>query len=210
MPLVTDAPWGPGTTIVSGDVPRGRFDFKRSEVAPGRVAPMATYAFDGATAREAAVDLTDVVLTVQNSLFEDSSFRQLRRPASDGTWGQGSLARRPSVYRRCTFDGVRFRIRGGFSVGVARFEQCSFRRCDFGEHFSFCADYIDCVFIGPIKRAVFYGAAPDGHWCDGKVNILQGNDFSEAELRDVAFRGGVDLAAQRWSEGLDPTAFIDV
>ena len=202
-------PWGPRTTVVGGDLAPGPFAFARSDIAPGRVAPMATYAFDGAVARQARFDLTDVHLTVQNSQFDECAFRQLRRPASDGTWGQGSLARRVSVYRGCTFEGVRFRAREGFSVGVARFEQCTFQQCDFGEHFSFCADYIECVFVGPVQRAVFYGAAPDGHSCDGKVNVFQGNDFAEAELVDVGFRGGVDLGAQRWTDGLDPTAFVD-
>ncbi len=65
------------------------------------------------------------------------------------------------------------------------------------------------VFIGPITKAVFYRVAPDGHYCDGKVNVFDGNDFSEAEIGDVGFRGGVDLASQRWPDGLDPTEFTN-
>lgn len=202
-----DHQWDELTTVARGPL-AGPFDFHRREVIPGRLTPMATYAFDGVVATSAAFDLTDVLLTVQYSEFKDCRFVQKRRPASDGTWGQGSLGRRISAYRGCTFKGVRFRARAGFTVGLARFERCTFLRCDFGEHFSFCADYIDCTFSGKVKKAVFYGRAPGGHGCDGKTNVFEGNDFADATLGDVGFRGGVNAAAQRWPEGLDPTPLM--
>ncbi|HEY7071700.1 MAG TPA: hypothetical protein VH479_16355 [Acidimicrobiales bacterium] len=198
-----------GTTVVGGPVAPGPFEFRRNEVSPGRLAPKAVYAFDGVVADGAQFDLTDVVLTIQRSAFSACRFVQKRRRASDGTGGSGSLARHASVYRECVFEGVRFRVRGGFSVGAARFERCTFIRCDFGEHFSFCADHIDCTFVGPVKRAVFYGQAPEGHHCDGKRNVFEGNDFTEAVLHDVGFRGGIDATLQRWREGFDPTPFMN-
>jgi uncharacterized protein YjbI with pentapeptide repeats len=201
-------PWGPLTDVVTGDLAAGEFRFDRRTIASGRLAPMAVYAFDGVSASDSSFDLTEVALTVQNSEFTQCRFRQARRPSSDGSWGQGSLARRPTVYRDCTFEGVRLRIRAGFSVGAARFERCAFVDCDFGEHFSFCADYIDCTFVGRVAKAVFYGTAPDGHRCDGKRNTIIGNDFSSADLRDVGFRGGVSLDAQSWPEGFDPSSLI--
>jgi len=113
------------------------------------------------------------------------------------------------VYRECVFEGVRFRVRAGFLVGAARFERCTFIRCDFGEHRSFCADYLDCSFVGPVKGAVFYGQAPEGNHYDGKRNMFEGNDFTEAVLHNVGFRGGIDATLQRWSAGFDPTSLMN-
>lgn len=206
---MADEPWGPLTRVVRHEIGPGPFNFEPSEVTPGRRAPLATYAFDGVRAVGSEFDLSEVALTIQHGQFDDCRFVQRRRPAGDGTWGQGSLARRPTTYRDCVFEGVRFRVRAGFTVGAARFERCSFLRCDFGEHFSFCADYIGCTFAGAIKKAVFYGRAPDGHSCDGKSNVITGNDFTAATFGDVGLRGGVPIEDQRWPRGIDPDSLVD-
>ena len=58
--------------------------------------------------------------------------------------------------------------------------------------------------------AVFYGRAPDGHSCDGKVNEIRGNDFRQAQISDnVTWRLGVDLDTQRWPEGYTPVVDMD-
>src|SRR5262245_39582678 len=203
------SPWSHGTTVVRGRLAPGPFEFQRREIVPDRLAPMAVYAFDGVTAERAELDLTDVMLTIQNSEFVACRFVQKRRPASDGSWGQGSLGRRVVLYRDCVFAGVRLRIRAGYSVGEARFDRCRFVRCDFGEHFSFCADYVDCVFEGPVRRAVFYGSAPEGQRCDGKRNEIRGNDFRAATFGDVGFRRGVPVEQQLWPSELDPARLVD-
>src|SRR4051794_34301554 len=100
--------WSSGTTVVRGDVSGGPFEFVRREVRPGVLAPSASYAFDGAHVVGADLDLTLARIFVQGSLFEDCSFSQRQKPASDGSWSQGTFGRQPTTYRRCVFDGVRF------------------------------------------------------------------------------------------------------
>lgn len=197
------------TTVVDGTVPVGPFAFLLNKAASGGdSAAVPRYVFDGASATESGFDLTDVHLTVQHSHFRDCRFVQENRRANDGSWGQGTLGRRLSIFEGCSFTGVRFRLRAGFSVGQARFESCRFDRCRFDEHFSFCADYVACVFEGPIRKAVFYGRAPHGHFCDGKVNEFRDNDFTHATFRDVGFRGNIDPALQRWPPGFDPSQLM--
>jgi hypothetical protein len=198
--------WPFNVTVLSGRVGPGPVDLAhRREIAPGRHAPMGEFVFDRVQAHGAVVVLDDLFLDIAWSELDECVFRQSRKTGSDGSQPQGNLGFRRTVYRRCEFDGVRFRTRAGFSVGQSRFEACIFRRCRFEEHFSFCADYIDCVFEGPIRTAVFYGRAPDGNFCDGKVNEIRGNDFRAATFSDnVAWRLGVALDSQQWPDGYVP------
>ena len=188
--------------VLSGEV-----DEFRADAAP-LTGTLRHFVFDQAHVTGVTLPLDEVALTVGWSEFEDCTFTQRSRPLHPGgSPPQGSFAHRPSVYRRCVFRGVSFRVRTGFSVHVARFEDCVFERCKFTEHFSFCADYLNCRFVGPMKTAVFYGTAPVGEdFCSGRRNTIEGNDFTETDFssNNVAWRGGVDLAAQRWPAGYEP------
>ena len=115
-----------------------------------------------------------------------------------------------SVYRDCTFDRADMvgpRV-GMFSLGVARFERCSFRRTRISSWFSFSAEFVDCTFEGTLKSCTFHGRTPDGmgggHLTPrADVNEFHGNDFSAADLVGCAFTGGVDMGAQRWPDDPD-------
>jgi hypothetical protein len=195
--------WSTVTHVIKGELQAASYDF--TQIPLGSFSRLHNCGLLEVSARKVQFDLDAVHLGVAWSLFEDCVFRERGRKSIDGEWPQGSLGLRPSTYRRCTFQGVRFRLRAGFSAGQARFEECTFRRCRFEEHFSFCADYIRCRFEGRIRTAVFYCRAPSNALCDGKVNEIVGNDFTQAIISDnVAWRGNVDLSAQVWPAGYTP------
>jgi hypothetical protein len=199
--------WGPETFVIEGELGPGPFDFR--DIPRQGFGSFPSCGLYEVVSRGADFDLDAVVLGVAWSDFDECTFRQRIRRPIDGLWPQGSLALKPTIYRRCMFEGVRFRIRAGFSVGHARFEECIFRRCRFEEHFSFCADYVRCRFEGTIRTALFYGRAPDGVGCNGKVNEIVGNDFTHAVLgENVGWRGNVDLSAQTWPEGYTPAEVL--
>lgn len=106
----------------------------------------------------------------------------------------------PTLYRDCTFDGSRLSVS---TVGPARFERCSFRDVDIRGLLGPAAEYIDCVFTGVLRSAVFTGRIlADTYAGVGRqLNEFKGNDFSGASLRDVSFMGGIDLTQQRLPEG---------
>jgi hypothetical protein len=192
--------WGTDTTVVRGQLPAGHFNFGGPEATHG---PLRGYAFERVVASNVVFDLDEVSLHVSNSIFENCRFRQQATVRNDPP-PQGNLGRRPTTYRRCAFEHVQFHIGPGFSVGQARFEECRFHHCRFMSHFSFCADYIDCVFTGIIHTAVFYGRDPDGSHCGRGRNQFRGNDFTDAQLVDVGFRCGIDTTAQQWPDGYQP------
>ena len=136
--------------------------------------------------------------------------------------GSGGAA---STYVGCSFDGSSFDI---LFAGFARFERCSFRNANIGKWKGETAELVDCVFTGRIKQAVFWGRFPHDPEraieSDARMaekfgpgpqtdeyralmrrprNEFRGNDFSGADLVDVAFRGSIDLTAQRLPEGGD-------
>lgn len=195
--------WVPETVVISGQT--NGFD---PAVAPLTTVSLREVRFDRAHVVGADIPLDELGLSVMWSEFEDCTIHQRsRRLHSEGAEPQGSLGHRPSVYRRCLFRGVRFRLRAGFSVGEARFENCVFDRCRFEEHFSFCADYVECRFIGKIRTAVFYGRAPVGVRCDGRTNEIRGNDFTEAIISDnVGWRRDIDVDAQQWPRNYKPVS----
>jgi hypothetical protein len=186
-------------TVIEGELTTPTFDF--ANVPTGKHSPLRRCGMFEVHADGVGFELDEVDLLVASSDFEDCTFTQRTKKSVDGVWPQGNFGATPSTYRHCTFVGVRFRIRGGFEVGHARFEDCLFRRCRFEEHFSFCADYVQCRFEGRIKGAVFYAHAPAEHGCEGKVNEIVRNDFSDATFDNVGWRGGIDLAAQTWPDG---------
>jgi hypothetical protein len=129
-----------------------------------------------------------------------------------------------SEYVDCSFDGSRFAI---VFPGSARFTRCTFRQVTINEWFGDQAELIDCVFTGKIKKTVFWGrpnssrklietqrtlreqqglppmTAEQEAVLLREANEFRGNDFSGATLHDVAFRGGIDLSAQRLPTGPD-------
>jgi hypothetical protein len=157
--------------------------------------------FDQADVQGVTIALDTAHLSVLFSEFTDCVFTQRGRgPANSDTTAQGCLASRPSIYRKCTFRGVRFRILGGFDTGQARFEDCVFEQCRFEEFFPQEADFVRCRFIGPIRTAVFFGRTGTRH-----VNDIEGNDFREAVFSDnVGFRGDFPVSDQSWPEGYNP------
>jgi uncharacterized protein YjbI with pentapeptide repeats len=195
--------WGPDTTVVRGQLPPGKFDFSGP---PGRHVWLRGYAFDEVKANGTEFDLDEVHLFILWSEFVNCVFRQRAKPLGDPR-PQGDLGWRPTTFRGCTFERVQFRIRGGFDVGQARFEDCLFRHCRFHEHFSHCADYVNCTFEGTISMAVFFGR-DTGDWCRGKRNEFRGNDFRKAKLQSVDFRKGIRVDEQLWPEGYQP--IVDV
>jgi hypothetical protein len=117
----------------------------------------------------------------------------------DAGWGGGRVQ---SLYTECSFDGTRMGMR---APGNARFVRCSFKGVRIKMMMSLACEFIDCVFTGQVDGAVLRGELlPDDHERYGRArNVIEGNDFSEAELRDVSFRGGVDLTINRLPQGDD-------
>lgn len=123
-----------------------------------------------------------------------------------------------SVLLRCDFRGTRF-MGGGLGVGIdesryvdcnfddcrlvnvspgrASFVRCSFRNVEIKNFKTAEAQFIDCVFSGHLQTAVFTARPASREKLDRDRNEFRGNDFSAAVLRDVGFRGGIDLDLQR-------------
>lgn len=162
--------------------------------------------FEQAQARGLTISLDDRHLWSAWSEFDDCTFSQRRSGRvlnEEGAAAQGSFGNRPSIYRSCRFEGVRFKNLGGYSMGDARFQDCTFDRCHFNGHFHHSADLISCRFLGEIDGCVWNGAAsPDD---GGRRNIIHGNDFTAAVIRpNVAWRENFDLAAQHWPSDFHP------
>ena len=111
----------------------------------------------------------------------------------DAAFGSGLEA---SEYADCVFDRCRIRFGPG---GHARFVGCSFREVDLREWFCFTVELIDCTFSGRLRGAIFNGTVPEEKRAllGRERNEFRGNDFSQMDLVDVAFRTGIDLTRQR-------------
>jgi hypothetical protein len=121
-----------------------------------------------------------------------------------------------SVYRDCRFDRADLRQ---CNPGLARFERCSFEKAKFGGWNATGAEFIDCRFAGLMKDVTFsagmerdpdlYEIAPEHlkrfHKPRGEPLEFRGNDFTNADLENVDFIGGIDLDAQQLPD--DP-AFV--
>jgi hypothetical protein len=107
--------------------------------------------------------------------------------------------RRGAFWVDCSFDGVHIE----HASGVARFERCSFRDVVLQEWWCFEVEMIDCVFTGLLNTVVFNGTVPKEYrkWVGRQRNAFEGNDFSGADLFDVAFRTGIDLDRQKLPTG---------
>lgn len=105
---------------------------------------------------------------------------------------------RQSLYRDCSFVGADLR---GVFPGQSRFEGCTFEDTRLDGWITLEAEFIDCVFRGPVREVTFEGTAKP---VSGRAlhpprstNAFLDNDLTAAELRWVEFRGGIDLDRQR-------------
>lgn len=181
--------------IVSGEVTS--LDVSLAPLGPPPLL-LRSIGFRKAVVEGVELSLDEVHLSVLDSSFVGCTFTQRsRRLHRDGSEPQGSFGNRPgSTYRGCVFRGVRLRTLAGFSVGHARFEDCIFERCRFNGTLSHNADFVRCMFIGPVKGAVFSGTCLDTN----SSNEFIDNDFTAATLENVDFRAGIDMARQTFAE----------
>jgi len=115
----------------------------------------------------------------------------------DAAFGAGG---EQSLYVDCSFDGARIEAA---TPGNARFECCSFRDVKLKNWFCWELEFVDCVFTGRGDKLLFNGVPDERrHKAIGRsVNEYRGNDFSGMDLRDCAFRRGIDLDAQTLPSG---------
>ena len=192
----------PDEFVVRGRVPAGEFEFERPAWGRrGEERHQGHYRFESVTASGTRFLLDGTVWVAAGSRFEDCVFRQQQRgPSRDyagaqGTFGDGERC----LYVKCLFDHVDFGQRGGgFFPGDARFERCTFRFCQWRWFQATRADFVDCTFEGVMKRAWFYGADPQDR---ERVNEFARNDFTQAKLRAVEFRAGLDLRDAQLPQG---------
>lgn len=110
-----------------------------------------------------------------------------------------------SSFRNCQFDGSIFSF---VLPGYARLDSCTFGQATL-QHLN--ADTLECIrcrFGGRIETAVFWGRIEDSNdrfLLNRDCNEFRDNDFSDADLIDVDFRGGIDLKRQilpQWGDYL--------
>ncbi|TDD07150.1 hypothetical protein E1292_14020 [Nonomuraea deserti] len=116
------------------------------------------------------------------------------RPVGPPTFGSGA---EPTTYVECTFDHMS--IKGG-GAGRANFVRCSFLGVVIKDYRFIDSQFTDCRFSGDLA-AVIFTARPSFGFALRERNAFIGNDFSAARLRDVDFRGGIDLRLQRLPVG---------
>jgi hypothetical protein len=136
--------------------------------------------------------LRDASIGVGSS-FVGCDFRRTR--IEGGGLGDGF---EPTVYEDCRFDGARLRH---VFPGRATFIRCSFRLVRIEDFRCFEAEFIDCVFSGHLTTVIFSATPTTTERLGRCRNRYTGNDFTEARLFDVAFRGGIDLNEQRLPQG---------
>jgi hypothetical protein len=133
----------------------------------------------------------------------------LRCDFTDTSFGRFSVGHQGQThFVDCVFQRTRFPL-GNTYFGNTRFERCRFDHARLRDLRIDSAEFIDCVFHGRVWHTTFYGA-PEG-WTtspDRPDNRWHGNDFSGADLVDVAFCN-IDLRAQRWPNDRSEYALID-
>jgi hypothetical protein len=133
--------------------------------------------------------------TAIGSRLEQCRFNDAR--LGNAYFGSG---REMSEYIECTFDGLHFDHGGGH----ARFVRCSFRDVYIREWLAQSTELIDCTFSGRIDWAAFCGRIPieeTRRYLHRERNEFRGNDFSQTQLIEPDFRGGIDLTQQRLPSG---------
>lgn len=133
--------------------------------------------------------------------FESCDFRQAKL---DRRMQPIFKAKRRNVFRDCRFDGADMRA---IDPGSSRFEGCTFDGADLDGWTTTTAEFVDCHFAGRLTHVRFYGRpwGPGASDVDPAraTNEFRGNDFRDADMLDVAFLMGIDLAKQRWPESGD-------
>lgn len=189
-----------------GSLPPGPFVFQHPPWGTAqKPQDQGVYDFDQVTAVDGEFTLDNLFWSSCHSFYTRCVFRQTSKATSKTqSWQDragGLLGHCPSTYQDCTFDHVDFGLRdGGFDLGEACFERCTFRYCSYRRFRSTHADFIDCTFIGVMQSAWFWGATPQGDERPRR-NQFTGNDLSRAKPRRVLFRNGVDLSTSRLPEG---------
>ncbi|MDX1507090.1 MAG: hypothetical protein R3358_02340 [Woeseiaceae bacterium] len=140
--------------------------------------------------------------TAINSRFTNCTFVDAR--IRDACWGGG---RKRTDYVECSFDGAQF---GSISPGNARFVDCSFDNVRISEFFARDIELIDCKFSGLLEKGFLNGRrdATKFRFFERRRNKIEGNDFSECELRDFSFRTGIRLERGKLPSGPN-YVFID-
>src|SRR4029079_9926347 len=127
-------------TLLSGLLEPGDMPFSERQPLAGtgrrRAEFEASYSIIEAHGSGVRFLLNDVDVSFAGSSFDDCVFEQKRSWLAAGALGHISAR---CVYRRCTFVGVHFGLRG-FSLGWARFEDCTFDHCRTGHLYSVRAD----------------------------------------------------------------------
>jgi len=155
-------------------------------------------ALDGANLQGADFSNRDLLgFCAIGSRLVDCRFDNIR--IESASFGAG---RKMSEYIDCVFDGARMTPAVG---GYTRFLRCSFRNVDIDEWFCFAVEIVDCTFSGKLRGAVFNGTVPKEDRRDVKRsrNEFRGNDFSGMDIKDSAFRTGIDLSLQVLPSGPD-------
>jgi Pentapeptide repeats (8 copies) len=159
----------------------------------GRYEGHSSVKFDAVTVRDVdfrSVDLADFQANGTRFVACDFSYARVK----------GFLGiRRQTIFEDCRFERTRLR---DVQPNQARFVRCEFIDADLFGWSAVAAEFIDCRFTGKLRRCKFWGH-PWGEWLEPgnlrpprTVNEFRGNDFSEADLDDVGFVGGIDLDQQ--------------
>jgi|GEM_PF-5717819 len=108
-------------------------------------------------------------------------------------FGSGNV---PSLYDNCHFSKCVICAPGS----TATFKKCAFEHSVFRELFGFNMEFLDCSFSCDFRGAVFAGRPlqEGGARLGRDVNRFDNNDFRQATLFDVDFRGGIDLYRQKF------------
>jgi hypothetical protein len=157
--------------------------------------------FFNASVTEIELWLDEAHLAAAWSEFTNCHFRQRVRPVTheQGISAQGSFANRPTLYRNCVFEGVRFKRLGGFNLSRGWYEDCTFLNCRWEGHFAHDASLVNCTFLGRMNGCGWFGESDRG------ANVVRGNDFTEVQFTDnVGWRRSFPLAQQHWPPGFQP------
>lgn len=130
----------------------------------------------------------DEIVVANGAKLDRVVFRSIK--IKRGSFGAGSAE---SHYERCVFVNCELSVS---SVGRATFRNCRFESSKIKNWISLSAQFVGCVFESRLERVVFDAQPLPNVAADlgRERNRFEGNDFGGSIFRDVAFRGGVQLA----------------
>ena len=198
MPWLGGTPWRPETEIVTEDLLDGRFEVEPTRAVWFEEIAVRRVDFSGARFGDRS---GEGGLTVSGCRFEDCDFTNAVFHVAALGWGS------QTVYRRCSFQAAKLRqvlgrspLMMAFTLGDARFEECSFRDATIRGWLAHEAEFVDCGFRGKIDRCRFFGRRVDRPWFGRRKNEYRGNDFREVEFVWSSFEDGIPIGAQLWPE----------